>query len=393
MDGYPHLLFRRHWGISPETNYKLGECEAMINAISQTPLRPRERDRMLHVSLIKGAQATTAIEGNTLSQKDIERIYFENEKLPPSKEYLEIEVKNVIAAFNYLLAEVVRKGNEWPITTDLILRFHRIISQNLGEHIDAIPGKWRADRRQVGPYLAPDHQYVPDLMEAICKWLREEFHYHDGQQDFTSAVIQAIVTHVYIEWIHPFGDGNGRTGRLVEFFILLRYGLPSIVSHILSNFYNETRTEYYRQLNNARKERDLTKFIAYAVEGFRDGLKENLKIIQEGQRKIFWRNYVYESFADMKYTKSTVFKRKRGLMFAVKIDRLLTASEILVADPNIAAEYSKLKKSTFDNDLKEFVTMGLLLKLDDKYWANTSVLYGALPEKRQPSLERQDTTV
>lgn len=388
MDDYPHLIFKKHWQITPQTNYRLGECEAIIRAISQTPLRPKERDRMLKVSLIKGAQATTAIEGNTLSQEDIERIYLAKEKLPPSKEYLQIEVENIIEAFNYLLNEVVRAGNEWPITPELILKFHKMISKNLGDHMDAIPGRWRDDRRQVGPYLAPEHRFVPELMERLCRWLREEFHYHDGRQDFSTAVVQAIITHVYIEWVHPFGDGNGRTGRLVEFFILLRYGLPSITSHILSNFYNETRTEYYRQLNNARKERDLTGFIAYAVQGFRDGLEENLRIIQEGQRKIFWRNYVYESFSDVKYTKSSVFKRKRGLMFAVKIDRLLTSSEIRMADPKIAEEYSQLAKSTFDNDLKELVTMGLLLKFDDKYMANTSVLYGALPEKRMANTNR-----
>jgi len=41
--------------------------------------------------------------------------------------------------------------------------------------------------------------------------------------------------------IHPFGDSNGRTARLIEFYILLRAGLPDMVSHILSNHYNDTR--------------------------------------------------------------------------------------------------------------------------------------------------------
>lgn len=387
MEGYPHLLFKKHWDVTSDTNYKLGECEAMIKAISQTPLRPKERDQMLNVSLIKGAHATTAIEGNTLTQEEVEKIYIEGEKLPPSKEYLQIEVENVIGAYNYLLKEVVRKGKEWPISPALIKEFHRMISKNLGEHIDTIPGRWREDRRQVGPYLAPEHQYVPELIKRLCEWVKYEFHYHKGQ-DFKTSILQAIITHVYIEWIHPFADGNGRTGRLVEFFILLRYGLPSITSHILSNFYNQTRTEYYRQLNNARKERNLTKFIDYAVQGFRDGLDENLKLIQDGQMKIFWRNYVYESFADMKYVKSSVFKRKRGLMFAIPIHRLLTSSEILLADSEIFRQYSELKKSTFDNDLKELVSMELLLKIEDKYMANTSVLYDALPEKRELKVQR-----
>jgi Fic family protein len=383
MEDYPHLSFERRWEITKETEYQLGECDAMIRAISLTPLRPKERDRLLTVSLIKGAHATAAIEGNTLSQRDIEQIYLEGKDLPRSREYQQIEVENVLDALNYLLREVVRGGNNWPITPTLLLDFHKMITQNLGEHIDAIPGQWRVDRRSVGPYLAPEHRYVPELMDNLCEWIRREFHYHHNDQDFKTAVIQAIVTHVYIEWIHPFADGNGRTGRLVEFFILLRKGLPAIASHILSNFYNQTRDEYYRQLNNARLERDLTGFINYAVQGFRDGLEENLQIIHEGQMKIFWRHHVYESFSDLKYKKTEVFKRKRALMFSIPINKLLTATEIMTADPDVTVSYARLAKSTFATDLKELVDLQLLLKIDDKYQANTSNLLALLPERRE----------
>ena len=73
-----------------------------------------------------------------------------------------------------------------------------------------------------------------------------------GKQSFQDPVIQAIVAHVYIAMIHPFGDGNGRTARLIEFYILLRAGLPDMASHILSNHYNDTRQEYYRRLDQMR---------------------------------------------------------------------------------------------------------------------------------------------
>lgn len=381
MDGYPHLLFKRNWEITGKTNYLLGECEAMIRAIEKTPMLPRVRDRLLTVSLIKGAQATTAIEGNTLSAEEIERIYMAGEKMPVSKQYLEIEVRNVIDALNYLLKEVVRHDNSWLVTPELILDFHRRISKGLGEYIDAIPGRWREDRRQVGPYLAPEHKYVPELMRKLCNWIKDEFH-SQKDQDFKTAVIQAIVTHLYIEWIHPFADGNGRTGRLVEFFILLRSGLPSISSHILSNFYNETRSEYYRQINTARKERDVTKFINYAVQGFRDGLELQLKVIQESQLHVFWQNHVYETFADVHYLKRDVFKRKRRLMLAVPIFEKVSPAEILARDAETQKEYAGLSQATLDRDLKELVDMGLLEKNKGFYHANIGVLLQYLPEKK-----------
>ncbi|MBI2412849.1 MAG: Fic family protein [Deltaproteobacteria bacterium] len=380
MDRYRHISFRKEWEIRLECAYMLGECDAYINALTDIPLKPADRTRLLTVSLIKGAQATTAIEGNTLTDEEIEKVQ-EGWKLPPSKEYQEIEVRNIINAFNELLHEIAQEGREQLITPELVKRFHRMIGKDLGSHFDAIPGKFRDDSRVVGRYLAPDHRSVPDLMSQLCKWLREEFHYDKGQK-LPDAVIQAIITHVYIEWIHPFGDGNGRTGRLLEFYILLRAGLPSIVSHILSNFYNQTRQEYYRQFDNARNKRDLTEFIEYAVRGFKDGLKEALKVIQDGQFIIFWHNYIHETFADLKYTKREVFKRKRELMLGMPINKGFDVDEITLITPQIAKKYATLNRATILRDLKELQEINLIIKEGRKYTANIQLLKSMMPIKK-----------
>nr|MDA3896858.1 Fic family protein [Desulfobacteraceae bacterium] len=353
MERYKHISFHKEWEIDIDCAYMLGECNAYIKALTDIPLKPEYRNKLLFLSLIKGAQATTAIEGNTLSQEDIEKMQ-EGWKPPPSKEYLEIEVKNILDAFNFLLNEIVREGTTKIITPELIKKFHRMIGKNLGDHLDAIPGKFRNDNRVVGTYRAPDYKYVPNLIEQLCSWLRKEFHFSDnGRLNFRTSVIQAIITHVYIEWIHPFGDGNGRTGRLLEFYILLRAGLPNIVSHILSNFYNQTRPEYYRQLDQAWKNRSLTGFINYAVQGFRDGLKENLNVIQENQFSIFWQYYIYETLADVKYTKKGAFKRKRVLILQMPINKEFHIDEIVELTPTIARNYATVKRPTLLRDLKE----------------------------------------
>ena len=380
MDTHKHISFRKDWNIDTDCAYMLGECEAYVRALRDMPLKPQYRDKLLRVSLIKGAQATTAIEGNTLSQEEIAKIE-EGWSLPPSKEYLEIEVKNILRAFNTLLKEVVVENKDRIVSPDLIRDFHTMIAKNLGVHLDAIPGRFRDDNRVVGHYLAPDRKYILELIGKLCNWLRQEFHYTNGQ-NFTTSVIEAIVAHVYIEWIHPFGDGNGRTGRLLEFYILLRAGLPSIVSHILSNFYNETRSEYYRQLSNASKTRDLTGFIKYAVKGFRDGLKENLEIIQKNQFEIFWHNHIYELFARLKYTKKNAFKRKRELILRFPIGRKVSIDEIPLLTPSIAQKYAIVKRSTILRDLKELQDLNLLLKIGRKYVANTKVLKALIPSRK-----------
>ena len=380
MDRHSHISFRKEWEITPECAYMLGECEAYVKALSDIPLKPEHRDQLHWVSLIKGAQATTAIEGNTLNEEEIRKIE-EGWKLPPSKEYLEIEVKNILEAFNMLLHKIVYEDDIHIITPELIKKFHYMIGKNLSEHFDAIPGKFREDSRIVGSYLAPDYREVANLVNKLCDWLINEFHYNKGQ-DLSTAVIQAIVTHVYIEWIHPFGDGNGRTGRLLEIYILLRAGLPSIVSHILSNYYNETRPEYYRQLDNARKKRDLTEFIMYAVRGFRDGLKENLTYIQQRQFSIFWHYFIYETFADVKYTKKSAFKRKRSLILQIPIEKELSVDDILTLTPDIAKNYATTNRATILRDLKELLDLKLLIKKGKKYIANTMILKEMIPPKR-----------
>ena len=80
MADYPHLQFQKHWELSPEVLFELGQCNAIVTAIAEMPLRPSHYRELRQVALVKGAQATTAIEGNTLSEAEVERVA-EGEKL------------------------------------------------------------------------------------------------------------------------------------------------------------------------------------------------------------------------------------------------------------------------------------------------------------------------
>jgi Fic family protein len=380
---YPHIQFKRHWDVSPETHFQLGECGAMIDAICFAPLQPEYRKKLLNVSLVKGAQATTAIEGNTLTESEVAEVA-RGQSLPPSKEYQEREVRNILDAMNAILREVAGEGKTRLVTADLILRFHRLVGKELGEHFDAIPGRFRQDDRLVGPYRCPAHEDVPALVQNLCEWLQREFAFGSGRQTFADAVIQAIVTHVYLEWVHPFGDGNGRTGRLLEFYILLRAGNPDLASHILSNFYNSTRPEYYRQLDKACKDQDLTSFIAYAVQGYRDGLRESLHTIQENQLRYAWRGLIYDRFAEMPYRKRTVFKRRRSLMLNMPIGQELEVSALAILTPELARDYASATERTLLRDLAVLEEMDLIVRLPNgRVRANTSLLRVQLPARHQ----------
>ena len=380
-DTYTHLLFRKHWQLTEISALLLGQCEAYVVAIRKTPILPKHHEQLLGVALVKGAQATTAIEGNTLSEKEIEAI-ISGQKLPPSKEYQEIEVKNILEAFNELLKSVVDEDQVALITPYFIRHLHMLVGKDLGEHLDAIPGRFRQDRRVVGRYRCPAPEDVSVLVEKLCAWVSQEFHFDKGQS-FSDVVIQAIVTHVYLEWIHPFGDGNGRTGRLLEFYILLRGGLPDIASHILSNHYNMTRSDYYRQLDSAGRAADLTAFIQYALLGLRDGLKQTLEIIQQSQIEITWQKYVYDIFAVKPMKRKDTFKRQRDLMLQLPMDTPISLQEFAKERGKLVVKYGGFSLKTLRRDIEELKQMQLIDEHKGYYFTATHHIRGTQARHRK----------
>jgi Fic family protein len=369
-----HISFTKRWELNPEILYLLGQCDALMRAISETPIQPEHRQMLLTVSLIRGAQATTAIEGNTLTEEEIIKIQ-EGKNLPPSRAYLQKEVENIIKALNFILDELINNEKINMITSDLIRRFHRMVGEGLGEAFDAHPGEFRRTNVIVGGYRPPSFSEVPGLAEKLCAWLDKEFHFKAGQTP-KDTIIQAIVTHIYIAWIHPFSDGNGRTARLLEFYLLMRAGVPDIASHLLSNFYNKTRSEYYRQIDKATKSNDLSAFLRYAVEGLKDGLFEVLEVIQESQLLITWKSYIYNVFEQQlaKGKTSLATKRKRNLMLIIPQDRSITLDEVFNLDPSFSKNYGTATNRTFFRDIESLMKLNLLTREGTKYRANIKIL-------------------
>ncbi len=392
LQKFPQICFQKRWEISANTMFQLGQCEAIVESLRFLPLSPRVRTEMLRVSLVKGAMATTAIEGNTLSEEEVRLIQEGKSTIAPSRKYLEQEVKNVLDALNTILAAVVERDAISSVTPEMIRAFNKFVGRDLGDAFESVPGRFREHEVVVGPYRPPDHRDVVPLVGMMCEWLRKEFGFaEESAPDFYTGVIEAIVAHVYLVWIHPFGDGNGRTARLLEFYLLLRSGLPDICSHILSNHYNDTRTEYYRQLGNAGKKRDLTDFIAYAVQGMLDGLRVILFSAQNHQLKSYWKNYVHTELDAMRVLKP-VRKRCAVLLTELELFKDYRLSELLIATPAIAAAYPVSSPRTLARDVKMLTAKNLLVvNQEGNYRINTDVLLAQLPRcRRYQSPKGQD---
>jgi len=379
-----HISFKANWVLDGKSSNLLGQCYAYIKSILNIPISPEYYRQLLSVSLNKGALASTAIEGNTLTEEELILIQ-KGKELAPSRRYQQQEVENILSAFNVILGELVGEKSPAIISPELVRRFNEMVGRNIGEAFGGIPGRFREQNVVVGAYRPPSFEMVKGLVQKLCDWLIRHFHYMHNQ-NFNEAVIEAIVAHVYIAWIHPFLDGNGRTARLLEFYILMRAGVPSIASHILSNHYNNTRTEYYRQLQYTTETGNLNKFIEYALEGFRDGLESIIAVIHKDQTKSTWNNYANDVIEKMQNEgkNKNILRRIRQLAYNIPADRFYSLEEIMILNTKIAEEYRGFNQRTLLRDLNLLVEKELFKADKNKFRANYELLHTFLPKAGAP---------
>jgi Fic family protein len=367
----------------------LGAIQSKIEHVANALLPPDEAEELHILYLAKGVHATTAIEGNTLSEEEVRERIAKKTRLPQSKEYLGKEIDNIAETCNVIGREVL-SGKESLLSADRIKAFNKRVLKGLPLDAEIIPGEFRKYSVGVGAYKGAPWQDCEYLVERLCDWLNRQIKSDDPELSLGYAVIKAVVAHLYIAWIHPFGDGNGRTARLVEFQILLSGRVPSVAAHLLSNFYNQTRAEYYRQLDRAGKSPSgPIDFLFYALRGLRDALDEQIDFIRRHQREVEWRDYVYREFRGQQ---GAAAERRRLLSLAIPSADPggVLPSRLRRLTPEIAELYAGKTDKTLSRDINELLQMKLLRRVGKKVEANGSILSRLLPPRKAAD-ENTDT--
>jgi Fic family protein len=355
----------------------LGEARSKCEHIAGVPLRPEVAGELYKVYLSKGAYATTSIEGNTLSEEEVRRRLDGLLKLPSSQEYLGREVDNIIDACNQISREL-KLDSPVELTPERIKQFNALVLRDLELEEGVVAGEYRTHSVGVMRYLGAPAEDIEFLVEQMCKWLNgPDFPPGDSPFQFTFAVIKAILAHLYIAWIHPFGDGNGRTARLIEFQLLVQSGMaPLPAGHLLSNHYNMTRTKYYRELDRASGSGgDIIPFANYAIEGFVDGLREQLSYVRAQQLEVTWENHVHRQFRG----KDTQARSRRKHLVLDMPREAVTKADIRHISVRVAEEYHGKTDKTVTRDLNALVRMDLMRKVGRRYQANRGSILAFLP--------------
>ncbi len=172
---------------------------------------------------------SNAIEGSTITKDETENII--ERHLAPAKSITDIQET---IAHSKAFFQVLQEKKD--LSEALLLQWHYTL---FAETKSDIAGKYREYLVRVGAYRAPDWQDVPALMKKLL------YFYH-AQKKTRHPLLLAAQMHYEFEKIHPFGDGNGRVGRLLIAYILYKNNFPLIFIEV------KKRKAYYHALEKER---------------------------------------------------------------------------------------------------------------------------------------------
>lgn len=208
----------------------------------------------------RNVHASTAIEGNPLTLEQVLALE-EGRELADPVGRSQREVLNYFAGLRY----VEKQAGKKVIRHDDVFELHRILAQGVMDQGEA--GRYRTIAVRVGGYLPPVPDQVSGLMFELLDWWNKS-------SDALSPVLSSAIVHYRFEAIHPFADGNGRTGRALALWELYRRGFDTHHIFSVDEYYWEDRPRYYAALDTVRKEGDdLTHWLEYCAEGLRDTLQ------------------------------------------------------------------------------------------------------------------------
>lgn len=220
----------------------------------------------------RNVHASTAIEGNPLTLDQV-RALEEGRELSASGTRHKREVLNYFAGLRYVEKNAAKKA----IRHADILELHRILAGEVMDQGEA--GKYRMISVRVGQYHPPPADAVSGLMFELLEW------WNTASRKL-SPVLSSAILHYRFEAIHPFADGNGRTGRGLALWELYRRGFDTHHIYSVDEYYWEDRPKYYAALDGVRQAgEDLTAWLEYSAAGLRQTLERAWLRIQTLQVK------------------------------------------------------------------------------------------------------------
>ena len=225
---------------------------------------------LINAVTINEAKDSSAIENIVTTHDDIYKVLTESG-------FKEENAKEVVDYRNAIWAGYEQIKKDGFINTNTIVKIQGIIEHN-NAGIRKLPGT------ELKNSLTGETIYTPPQNEEeIRDYLRNLEKFINNNEDGIDPLIKVCLIHYQFESIHPFYDGNGRTGRILNILYLVLNKLIDSPILYLSKYINKTKQEYYKLFNEVRNNNNYEEWILYILKGIEITSKETITLIEKIQ--------------------------------------------------------------------------------------------------------------
>jgi Fic family protein len=248
------IMDQEMWNLLSQADRALGRLDGATDALPNP-------DLFVYMYVRKEAVLSSQIEGTQASLIDV--LEFESQALEPDNPQDVAEVVNYISAIKYGLERL----KELPISSRLIREIHQELMKGV-RGAECHPGEFRHSQNWIGAggcslanatYVPPPPHEMLQSLDNLEKFL------HDPQPIPT--LIKIGLAHSQFETIHPFLDGNGRTGRLLITFLLCEQNILQRPLLYISYYFKKYRSEYYDRLQAVRDSGNWEGWLKFFLRG------------------------------------------------------------------------------------------------------------------------------
>ncbi len=255
---YTSLEVKAIWQNLAEAHRHLAELKGLCESLPNSAI-------LLDTLSIQEAKDSSEIE-NIITTHDELYAYDQGSTTSPAAK----EVQNYIAALHVGFRDVVESG---LIRMNTILRVQEAVEQN-NAGFRKVPGTVLKNQTTGATVYEPPQDAV--LIEKLVADLVAFIHADDD----LDPLLRMAIAHHQFESIHPFYDGNGRTGRILNLLMLQREGLLDLPVLYLSRYITSTKNQYYQLLQSTRETHNWVDWCVYIVKGVAVTAKSEIKLVK-----------------------------------------------------------------------------------------------------------------
>ncbi len=349
---------------------KLSQVDMLYHTVAELPILPDRASRLEEDIIRRSIFGTAAIEGNPLSEGEVETLLTKEIKKTYQNK-AEQEISNLRAVYDMIKNEVPTFQEKIPINEGFIKKMHEAITVNV-DYKDNQPGVYRNHIVKVGNEEHGGIYTPPRLLADIEKLMQEFVLWINSAEMLTEPpVIRAAFAHYYLGRIHPFGDGNGRTARIIEAILLKTAGIK-FLPPMLSNFYYANLDDYFWAFSLSRKNKasDVTPFLDFFLRGVIESLTEIKDRIMEIIRRLALKDY----YEQLKHNRSITQRQHDFLRILLEYKLPDFSLNDLWTTPALSTVYNPVSERTARRDLDKLTKENLLLREENRYSLNRKVI-------------------